>query len=62
MFITGKEGRLTRLMERKTDSESNEIDDNLGPARSMMDVTFESKGADTFGMFKNVSLLSKKLC
>ena len=42
-------GRLTRLMERKTDSRDNEVAEGSNSIRTMVDVTFEKKGADIYG-------------
>lgn len=46
-LIVGKEGRLTRLMERKSDYE-NKPGSEAESVRSMVDVTFQQKGYDTF--------------
>lgn len=38
-------------MERKVDLKSIDIDSDTGagPPKSMMDITFQTKGSDTFG-------------
>lgn len=51
----GREGKLNRLMERKSDSEErfdlNESTESIQNVKSMIDLVYQQKGHDTFGYF-----------
>lgn len=47
---TGREGKLTRLLERQPDAaDAIATQSQSAPSRSMLDVTFQQKGSDMFG-------------
>lgn len=58
----GRENKLTRLIERKHDSFDVDVpahstsSESVGPIRSMVDITFQLKDNDMFGIF------SKSIC